>query len=278
MNYRKIMARSSLGNLFFGVIERLFVYRYLNVWKTIYINFRSLPMSQAICFPIVVWGSVKIISLMGNIEIKAPIKTGMIKLGVQKPIDFVSSLPSRFNNSGKLIFMGTAEIYNGYSFYILPNAIVEIGNDCCFSNNIVFYAIDDIIIGEGTRFAFGSKMMSSDQHYSIDTETMEVSNNRRRIQIGAFNWITSDVKIMKGTVTPDWTIVTANSILNKDYTKTINPNSVLGGIPAKLIKENQRRIFSLDSEKKITKFFLEDLSESKFKMGDDIDLDLFTKR
>ena len=43
---------------------------------------------------------------------------------------------------------------------------------------------------------------------------------------------------MKGTKTPDYTIVASNSLCNKDYTKEITSESIIGGTPAKLITKN----------------------------------------
>jgi acetyltransferase-like isoleucine patch superfamily enzyme len=60
---------------------------------------------------------------------------------------------------------------------------------------------------------------------------------------------------MKGTITPDFLIVGSNSLLNKDYTKTIEPYSIIGGAPAKFIKKGYERIFDLNIEQKYNECF-----------------------
>lgn len=54
----------------------------LGIPKSIYINFRYLPFKQAVRFPILVSYWCKLMTLHGKIKIEAPIKTGMIMLGV----------------------------------------------------------------------------------------------------------------------------------------------------------------------------------------------------
>ena len=54
----------------------------LGIPKSIYINFRYLPFKQAIRLPILVSYWCKLMTLHGNVRIEAPIKTGMIMLGV----------------------------------------------------------------------------------------------------------------------------------------------------------------------------------------------------
>jgi hypothetical protein len=45
---------------------------------------------------------------------------------------------------------------------------------------------------------------------------------------------------MKNTQTPVNCIIASNSLINKDYT-TLGENILIGGIPAKLLKENISR-------------------------------------
>lgn len=45
---------------------------------------------------------------------------------------------------------------------------------------------------------------------------------------------------MKGTVIPDHTIVSSNSLCNKDYSD-VPQFSIIGGIPARLISCNKKR-------------------------------------
>ncbi len=267
----------SFLNIFFGALEKIFSYRYLNVWKTVYINFRSLPFKHAIRFPIVVWGRLRILSLMGKIVINAPFKTGMIRFGVATRKEFVGYSPSVFSNLGIIVFSGEAEIYNGFKIRVLRDAALHIGQCVTISSDVSILALDDITIGDYTRIAFNTFIMSSDLHYSINTNTRTIRSHKKPIVIGKNNWILSNVKIMKGTVTPDWTTVVAGSLLNKDYTKAVKENSIIGGSPAKLIREGQRRVFSLKNESFLNDCF-KNSGEDKYVLGNEINIDNFCKR
>lgn len=75
------------------------------------------------------------------------------------------------------------------------------------------------------------------------------------IKIGARNYIGSRVTLLPGTVTPDNISIGYGSVCNKDYRNIIPENSVIAGVPAKLVKENVVRIFDFEKENRITLFF-----------------------
>ena len=54
----------------------------INIFATIYINFRLLPLSQACLFPIYVYGKVNYVRLQGRCVFqKCKIIRGMVKIG-----------------------------------------------------------------------------------------------------------------------------------------------------------------------------------------------------
>ena len=266
-----------LLNAVLSRLEFIFSSRRLNLWKTFWVNFRSLPLRQAIQFPIFVYGKLKVVSLYGTIVIDAPIKKGMIQWGVKPFADLVISGRSVIENKGRITFKGETLINNGFLIIVSELGELIFGNGVVINNNLVIHAFDRIEIGDQTRITFNAKLMTFDFHYSIDTKSREVKVMQKPIRIGANNWITSDVKIMKGTVTPDWTIVVANSILNKDYTRSVPEHSIIGGQPARMIKEGQQRVFSLESENMLNEFFKTN-KNTRFVLDEDIDLNTFCKR
>lgn len=265
-------------NLGLGMMERLLSNRCLNVWKTVYINYRCLPLTQAIKFPIVVRGGVKINSLMGSIQILPPIRYGMIELGSKIHNEFVCVNKSRLFLDGTLVFYGGNKIMNGYQISVQRNATLTFGSDCYLGENISIVTHNKIDIDSYNRIAYNSIIMDTDMHYSINTVSRDIYKNNIPIHIGSSNWIGNGTRIMKGTVTPDWTIVTAGSFLNKDYTKTIGEGCIIGGSPAKLIKEGQKRIFSLENEMVLDYFFRKNPQQSKFVLAEDVDIDKFCQR
>ena len=55
-----------------------------------------------------------------------------------------------------------------------------------------------------------------------------------------YNFVSNRVTIMQKTITPKNCTIASNTLCNKDYT-TFGENILIGGIPAKLLKENISR-------------------------------------
>ena len=64
----------------------------------------------------------------------------------------------------------------------------------------------------------------------------------RPIIIGNNCWIGNRTTINPGTIIPDFTIVTSNSLVNKDYSD-IDPYTLIGGLPCKVIKSGIVRVW-----------------------------------
>ena len=94
----------------------------LSLWRTCYVNCRLLPFSQAIHFPIFIYGRVKLYILTGSVEIKAPINKGMIKIGMN------TESFSCFDGSGFLqICNGCKITFNGPAQFGINTKIRLVG-------------------------------------------------------------------------------------------------------------------------------------------------------
>ncbi len=269
----KIKGRTLNFNLLFGVVERVCSLRWLNLWKTLYVNFRSLPFGQAVRLPIVVYGRLRVVSLMGTIEIEGPIKTGMIRLGEMNPGNFKDGVRSKISNNGKIIFKGSVHFFNGFSIFVNPMGTLSLGHICFFGDNVFFHVKNMVKIGDYTRIGDGSRIMDNDIHYIYNLETNSVDRNDKPIIIGRNNWFPAECNIMKGTVTNDNTIVAAKSHLNKDYTQIAPEYSFIAGMPAKLIKTGVRRIFNFATERMLNDYFKH--ADTPFVFEESIGVDAF---
>ena len=92
---------------------------------------------------------------------------------------------------------------------------VTIGNDCMFSSDI--------------------EIRTGDSHSIINTITDKRINPSADVLIGNHVWLTAHVRVMKGAVLPDNSIVGNSAIVANKFDKE---NSVYAGIPAKHIKDN----------------------------------------
>jgi acetyltransferase-like isoleucine patch superfamily enzyme len=112
------------------------------------------------------------------------------------------------------------------------DALIEIGNDNFFSNNITLCANEKISIGHGCQIG--------DQVAIYDCDFHEISTGTRRqgygptspVVIGNNVWLGSRVIVLKGVTIGDNSVVGAMSIV----TKSIPSNCVAAGIPAHIIR------------------------------------------
>ena len=70
-------------------------------------------------------------------------------------------------------------------------------------------------------------------HQTINLNSGAKNNITRLIRISPNNWVGFNCVILKGTETPDFCIVSSNSLLNNRY-ENLPINTLLAGSPAKL--------------------------------------------
>ncbi len=117
--------------------------------------------------------------------------------------------PINFSTEVELIIGNNCWI--GRNFRIDGNGSVKIGNKCDFA--------PEILIGTGTH-VIGEK-----------TRRAGIGINQTVI-IGDSNWIGTRATIIEGAMISNGCIIAAGSLVNKN----INENSLVGGVPARLIR------------------------------------------
>ena len=87
-------------------------------------------------------------------------------------------------------------------------------------------------------------IMDTDFKATVNTITNTVNSIEKPIVIGCNNWLCFGSKILKGSVTPDYCIVSAGTIINKDYSN-VGVNTILGAIDnVKVIAKDIKYNFS----------------------------------
>lgn len=96
-------------------MKRLNIIHYIvSIPKTIYFNFKYLPIKQAIKLPIFVSNRVFLDKVRGKVVINSDIKTGMIKIGFNRPGLFdYKRQRSVWSVEGRIEFRGEAIIGSG---------------------------------------------------------------------------------------------------------------------------------------------------------------------
>ena len=209
----------------------------LGIPKTILINFKCLPISQAIKLPIIVSHKVLLKEIYGDIEINEKIKMGMIRIGFGDIGIFDKSLSrSIFKNSGKIIFNGKCRIGHGSKLSVNRNAVITFGKDFSISAETSIVCNKKISIGNNVLISWDCLLMDTDFHNIYNIEDY-IINKDKDIIIGNNVWIGCRNTLLKGTKINDDVVIAANSTICNDFLHE-GKNIIIGGNPAKVLKRN----------------------------------------
>lgn len=204
--------------------------------KSLYINYKCLPMCQAKKMPIKAKWNIKIGKIERNsIEIKSKkVVRGMIKLGYNGA-KFVSKDNMYFTikNGGKILFDGETTIAEGLNI-IVDAGIVEFGKNFYANRNLQIQCEKSIRFLDNNLFGWNVKVRDTDGHAIVYNN--QKNDYRQEIIIDEHVWVASDVTILKGTYIPSNSVVACNSLVCG--LKQQEKGCIIGGIPAKKIREN----------------------------------------
>jgi acetyltransferase-like isoleucine patch superfamily enzyme len=182
---------------------------------------------------------------------------------------------TRLRIDGTLIFKGTANFIKSAQISVFENARLTFGADSLVSENVIIVCQYKITFGKCLRLTYQSNVFDSDFHYSINLEHNTIAPKVAEINIGDYNWIGNRTTIKKGVKTPAYTIVAASySLLTKDYTKIIPEYSIIGGMPAKLMKTGFARTWKdeYDQIKRYDAFYEKNGYDSLYQVPRGVDV------
>src|SRR5574344_765040 len=235
--------------------DLLFACNWLNPIATIYVNFRSFPLKQALKLPLFVYGRPNLYYLTGRMRIDGIIKSGMIKFNytcIGAPSNM--SLQSDLLNQGTIVFHGPGIIGTGNKIRVFYNAVLEFGEEFKIADMVNVGCYSKITVGNRSWIAHRCQILDANYHYIADFNKRIVPKWGKNIVIGDDCWICNTSTVSLGAVIPNNTIVTGYSLVNKDFS-TVPENSIIGGIPAKFIANGFRRVLNPIAENKIIKFY-----------------------
>ena len=151
--------------------------------------------------------------------------------------------------------IGKGVVFDGMPSFIYPCSDISLGNNIRIGKNCVFQGSPDskiilhdgvtvnnggvitslfqITIGSGT--SIGEFTSIRDYNHKFNDPEIPIKSSiylGAPIVIGEDCWIARGCVILPGVTIGDGAIVAANSVVNKD----VEPYSIVGGVPAKLIK------------------------------------------
>lgn len=242
----------------------------LSIWRTIYFNFRTLPLSQAIKLPVFIYGRVRLYMLNGSIEFKdTPIKRGMVKIGINADsfnLSDGSGFISLTSAESKIIFKGPAKIALNSKIRVIADGILTFGEYAFIGSNIrIICNGGRVNIGAFSRIAFETIIMNSSFHHVYNYKKNSITRATRPIEIGNFNWIGNRTTLAAGTKTKEYSIIGAGSYLNRDYSSIEEEYPMIAGHPAKIITSGIKRIYSPELENDVIQWFNEHPNEEVYR-------------
>lgn len=161
---------------------------------------------------------------------------GMIKCGFNS----VSLYPNtginiKIHKQGKIIFKGKCMIGNASAISIGDRGIVIFGNN--------FIATVSLRLTSHHRIEFKENVLMGWENVCMDTDFHKLtklsggySKGFGTIKIGSNTWLGLRCTALKNTKLPDYSVISGNSVLNRDYTVDVPAYSLLSGNPASLRK------------------------------------------
>ena len=215
-------------------------YYKVNWVKTLYFNFKKFPFKTAKKLPVFFYGRVKFTSIIGDIQIDGKIQKGMIGFGQPYELNSAHKGVAEIFILGKLTFKGKFQFGKDCFVFVGENAVCELGNMASMASGGKIICTEKIVLGNYARFGSEAQIIDTNFHDLIDTQTGEKLQKSSAIFIGNYNFVSNRVSIMKGTQTPNFCTIASNSLCTKDY-KNLGENILIGGISAKLIRNNISR-------------------------------------
>lgn len=128
------------------------------------------------------------------------------------------------------------EIYPGV--WISPGRNLIVGNGVDLAKDVLITTTGGVSIGDRALIGYRTQILSANHSIPPIGEPFPVSGDEyKKVTIGSDTWIGANCIITPGITIGEGAVVAAGSVVTKD----VVPNSIVGGVPAKLIKmrENQ---------------------------------------
>lgn len=140
----------------------------------------------------------------------------MSRLIGKKVDDTFRLFPPFYTDFGKNITIGK-DVFINSGCHFQDQGGIEIGDGALIGHNVVLATINhDTIPGNGRK-----------NHYAP-------------IQLGKHVWIGSNATILPGVTVGDWAVIAAGAVVTND----VPPYTIVGGVPAKIIKRVEEKAVS----------------------------------
>jgi len=190
---------------------------------------------RKIFYPVMFTNIGKKVIFGRNVTIRHPHK---ITLGDQVIVDDNAVIDAKGNNNQGLVIGNNVYIGRNTIVYC-KNGNITLEDRVNLSSNCQVFSSNDLTIGEGTVVGAYSYFLSGGEYdYQDPTSFAKQSGmcTKGPTRVGKDCWLGARVTVLDGVSVGDGSVLAASALINKD----IPANSLVAGIPAKVLKENIR--------------------------------------
>ena len=212
----------------------------LSLLRSVYLNFKFLPLDEAIKVPLLFHYKFKIDKTVkkGMFEFRGNVFPRMVSFGMN-PGSFkigggkMSYL--RIKKGGKLIFEGKCSFAKGSQIIVNENGTIVFGKSCSFNANTLLNAGSRITFGDYFLGGWNDTILDGDGHIIKNIDTRQIINVHKPITFGKHCWLAANCSVSKGVPLGDDTIVPYGSVITKSCGESY---VIYGGQPNKVLKRN----------------------------------------
>ncbi|SFI89938.1 transferase hexapeptide (six repeat-containing protein) [Kaistella treverensis] len=152
-------------------------------------------------------------------------------LEINKKWSYAERFSSIFvlREDAELHVAGHFQLLSGSRIYVNKGAVLSLGSG---------YINTDLSLSCSERIDIGYDVAISERVIIRDSDNHQILDGKHQptqpVKIGNHVWIGANVTILKGVTIGDGCVIAAGALVNKD----IPPNSLAGGVPAKVLKSN----------------------------------------
>jgi len=124
----------------------------------------------------------------------------------------------------------TYPVFIDWGFRFIHPKNITIGKNCSFGHYNKIWAFNKVIIGDYVHTAIGLTIVSGSHDPS---SYVPFTDDSQTVLIEGENWIGANVTIISGVKVGRGAIIAAGAVVTKD----VPPYTIVGGVPAKVIKK-----------------------------------------
>lgn len=204
------------------------------IWKSLFFNLKQFGL-DGLKMPVLFSRKCRV-KVKGRVWV-GQFTPGFVTIGFGGSEGIVENRYSYFSvaKTGTVIFNGKAGISAGSSIRVDGGALA-LGRNFSTNKNCFIACSEGVTIGNDVTLGWNVNIRDNDGHTIIDDMTGQRSESRE-VTIGNHVWLCAYTDVLKGSRIPDETVVAYRSLVTKSFDKE---NTLIGGAPAKLLKEHIR--------------------------------------